>query len=219
MKKLIWASTAALVMLLTAGASPVAAAAGDTADSTATIKFHENTGPTTPIDPGDTDKETGMNGPLSLDLVPNLDFGDHAAKAMTKFDDAGPHKIQVTDSRSANTGWTVTLSAAVFTDGAGNDLTGATLSSDVAANKSGAVDGALDASIDTAGITSLAVSDLATDGTGVANIFTGAANTSSGTWQAIYDANQFHLTVPTGVQKAGTFTSQLTWTINDGPVQ
>ncbi|MCI1986107.1 MAG: WxL domain-containing protein [Lactobacillus sp.] len=217
-KSLLFTTLAAATILGGLGSLPVAAATGDTATSNATIKFTENEDKTTPIEPGDKDKPTDMKGPLSLDLVPGLDFGSHLTKQENTFTDGDTHKIQVTDGRSNNTGWNVTAQISDFKGAATNStLTGAKLSAG-AGTVQGAVNGALDPTIATTGVHSLAVTDL-DSASGAANIFSGDADKSAGTWQAQYDADAFKLDVPVTSQAADTYTATITWTINDGPAK
>ena len=219
MKKSLLVTTLVTATILGGlGSLPVSAAAGDNATSDATITFTENQDTTTPIEPGDNDKPADMKGPLSLDLVPNLDFGSNLTKQYNTFTDADTHKLQVTDGRSANTGWNVTASITDFTGAnTSKTLTGAKLSVGTGTVE-GAVNGALDSTIDNSGVHSLEVTDL--DATsGAANIFSGDTDKNGGTWQAQYAADAFKLDVPVTSQVADTFTATITWTINDGPVK
>lgn len=94
-----------------------------TADSDVSIQFTENLSPTSPVDPENPDLPgtgpgTGMLGPLSLDYVPDLDFGSHALTGREetfKTLNVTPY-IQVTDTRGTGEGWEVKASMSELTD-------------------------------------------------------------------------------------------------------
>lgn len=220
MKKLLWLSAFTLTMIAgSAHAHAVDAAETGPQTSTAQIEFTENNDVTPPIDNNNDDEETGMKGPLSLDMVPNLDFGQHVVKSATSFADTGEHRIQVTDSRAANDGWNVMLTVGEFTSG-GNTLTGATLTTGGDALVAAGVNNQIDTTIDNSGVHSVGLTSIAADGTQASRIFYGDnATTSTGTWQAIYANNteNFTLSAPATTQAVGTFTANLTWTISAGP--
>lgn len=110
-------------------------------ESHVTISFEENTGPTKPVNPVDPslpnppdggNNETGSNGPLSLDVVPNFAFGAQKITGNVETYESVNLKpyIQVTDTRGTGAGWKVTASLSSFTE-VGNSsevlLTSATL--------------------------------------------------------------------------------------------
>lgn len=89
------------------------------------------TPPVGPLDPIDPDNPgTGQLGPLSIDYVSNLKFGEHkiaggnmSYKALNK----DPY-IQVTDLRGAGEGWSLSAKMSNFVNEKNQVLKGATLS-------------------------------------------------------------------------------------------
>lgn len=67
--------------------------------------------------PGEPEEGTGDKGPLSLDYVPNLPFGNHAIEGKVQVMNTTNEKpfIQVTDLRGTNSGWNVSLQLSEFT--------------------------------------------------------------------------------------------------------
>lgn len=119
------------VALAFSAVTPIVSAEGQPS-SKATIEFNAPTEKVTPIDPGtlkpieDSEEPedpnypevTGQNGPLSLDFVSNLDFGeqkisnkDEVYQSTTE----APY-IQVTDLRGTGAGWNVQAEISPFTD-------------------------------------------------------------------------------------------------------
>lgn len=93
------------------------------AESPTGIGFQSDTNPTDPVDPIDpTDPGegpgTGMEGPLSLDYVPPLQFGIQEITGRVETYETTNLKpyIQVTDKRGTGEGWTVKASLSEFTD-------------------------------------------------------------------------------------------------------
>ncbi|QIK69831.1 WxL domain-containing protein [Erysipelothrix sp. HDW6C] len=121
---------AALAVLLTVSTVVSADENGGSETSTASVSFIANEGPTKPVNPIDptdpvlpeTDeenKETEMAGPLSLDVVPNLGFGQQKITGSIETYETTnlvPY-IQVTDTRGTMTGWTVSAQLTNFTSG------------------------------------------------------------------------------------------------------
>lgn len=91
-----------------------------------------NPNPPTPIDPTDPHNiGTGNTGALTIDYVPNIDFGTkkiaHGDQKYTA-KNANPF-IQVTDLRGTGAGWKLTANISKFTNDDGNkELKGAVLS-------------------------------------------------------------------------------------------
>lgn len=91
--------------------------------SEASIIFQANTNPTDPKDPtnpdnpGDPEGGTGMDGPLSIDHVPELTFGTRTISGgidVFKATNLIPY-IQVSDSRGTGAGWKVSAKIGEFT--------------------------------------------------------------------------------------------------------
>lgn len=161
MKKSAYTTLAATVLLtgMAFGASSVLA--DDTTDnsemhSKGTITYVRDESPTNPVDPTDpnTDKpviptdpddhENPKPGPLSIDYVSNLYFGEqkttgsemtyHAEldhmKDSTGKDIDRPNFVQVTDKRGSNAGWNLTVTQDSQFKNGDNELAGATLKLD-----------------------------------------------------------------------------------------
>lgn len=114
------------------------------ADSEASINFTPGDGspdvldPTNPEDEYTPDPEdesdpqdapTGESGPLTLDYVSSVAFGEQSIEAGTVTYDSTTLRpfVQVTDRRGTGSGWDVTASMSDFTDGEETTLPGATL--------------------------------------------------------------------------------------------
>lgn len=109
-----------------------AAIVNDPEESEATINFKEGTDipgvvdptdpeipwlPIEPTDPTDpTDPPTGQNGPLTLDYVSSVDFGEHEIEGKTAVYESTILRpfIQVSDRRGTGAGWNVTASVGEF---------------------------------------------------------------------------------------------------------
>lgn len=123
-------TTSAIVLATLVGSSSAALAAEY--KSNGSVEFIENTDPTNPVDPTDptvpvdpidpTDPEgpnPGTAGPLSIDFASSVVFGKNKISNanQTYFADAQelkdgrfvPNYVQVTDTRSGNLGWTLTV--------------------------------------------------------------------------------------------------------------
>ncbi|PEF42451.1 cell surface protein [Bacillus cereus] len=88
--------------------------------------------PTKPIDPTDPENPgTGNEGPLSIDYVSNIEFGEHELTSGTQVYNAkneNPY-IQVSDHRGTGAGWKLSATATEFTSVDGSKvLKGAELS-------------------------------------------------------------------------------------------
>ncbi|MDQ0363293.1 WxL domain-containing protein [Breznakia pachnodae] len=121
MKKIILLS--ALVLGVFAFSNKQVINAEEESTSTgATITFKgDNTDPTNPVDPTDPDNPgtgpgTGMEGPLSLDYVPEMTFGTQEITGNVETYDLTnlqPY-VQVTDKRGSGAGWKVSVSLTSF---------------------------------------------------------------------------------------------------------
>lgn len=202
--------------------------AESTGTSNATVNFIEDTSvpgvldpenPTDPFDPGDGDNDpTGNFGPLSLDYVSHLAFGEqivsledetYEAKTLHPF-------IQVTDRRSNPTGWSVTVKATPFADaGNTNLLAGATIQFSNGETLSDL--GAMYVAPTTTDFT------LTTDNQSK-NVVSANSNEGRGSWITRWfptspttTNDSVKLSVPGGIMKATSYTSTLTWTLSDTP--
>lgn len=133
-------------------AAPTFAATAGTTTSKGDITFTTDDGtaptnPTDPTDPGkpvtptDPDKPTPTTGPLRIDYISNIHFGEQIISGSdttykAKYDEVlkedgvtkkyVPTFVQVTDNRGSNAGWKLQVSNDQFAAGA-NELTGAVL--------------------------------------------------------------------------------------------
>lgn len=223
LKKFLTASAVAGVLL---GATTLA---GDVYavgphNSNATIKFTEPTddvevldpsNPSKPLDPqpdeGETGGKTGDTGPLSLDYVTNLDFGEHdvsiAEETYTAKNSTQPF-TQVTDRRGTSTGWKLTVQAASFQSNGEDTLPGASLTFENGTTASNLND--LDAPQVNNPIN-------VTTGGNAVNVTVANVGQGRGTWVTRWSKDDVKLTIPQGTATEGTHTSQLTWTLSNAP--
>lgn len=137
----------AVTTLLSSSALALATTANaDTATSKNHIIFKAGTNPTSPLDPINPDKTdppvnpdpidpdnggTGNKGPLSIDYVSNIEFGEHEITSGTQIYNAQNENpfIQVSDNRGTGAGWKLSATASEFTNADGSKvLKGAELS-------------------------------------------------------------------------------------------
>ena len=96
------------------------------AESKSTVKtvVGETTEPTPPVDPTDPEKPnpdpevpgTGNTGPLTIDLVSNIEFGEQEIKEKEAIYNAKTEHpyVQITDRRGTGAGWTLKASIGEF---------------------------------------------------------------------------------------------------------
>lgn len=204
---------------------------GSKVTSNATIKFIPGDGITPPVDPDNpdnpedpsnpTDPEdpgnggTGEIGPLSLDYVSNITFGEQkisGADTVYEAKNTKPH-IQVTDTRGDKTaGWKLTATPTPFTgkDANGQDveLRGTELTL-----KNGQTD-------TTTGNTSAAptVNDVTLAGNAAVDVMVAAPDSGQGTWIDKYDSSNITLKVPAGSAENGVdYSSSIEWNLVSAP--
>lgn len=199
------------------------------------------TDPNNPDTPGEGNDNTGQNGPFTLDVVPNYNFGTHTVENQEKtyyalytsnattnkgkgvLDDkrlANPY-VQVTDLREENSGWNVTAQITDFKTTAGKVLTGAVLTMPTGTTHlAGDKD---DATTNPKPTTK----SIALNGTSQA-FMSAEKSAGIGTWMdymfennntAVDDAtdkNATSLYIPQG-NSAGDYSADLTWTLSDAP--
>lgn len=222
LKKFLTASAVAGVLL---GATTLAGDvyADGEHNSNATITFTEPddqvdvldpTDPSRPLTPKPGEGKTGDTGPLSLDYVTNLDFGQHdvsiAAKTYTATNENPQPFTQITDRRSTSTGWTLTVKADNFQNGGAATLPGASL-----AFKEGKA---------VSNLTNLTPPQVngninITTGGDAANVAVASTGQGRGTWITHWSKDKVELTVPQAAATQGAHTSRLTWTLTAGPQQ
>jgi hypothetical protein len=191
------AAAAALSLSFVAG-NKVSAATAGTQDSTAKIEL------TKPTD------GQGNDLGLTLNSAPSYDFGPQ------KIDASGEETYDATTTTGnlsvtnpgLATGWSVSVAAGTFVGDNGVNLKGATIQLD-AGKASGVVE-----------LPSTSAAKLsAADGTASQPVISADKNAAGDAYQGVgttIDDITAHLTVPAG-NVAGTYTSQLTWTLDDTP--
>lgn len=231
-------STALLSSVLVAGSLPAFAEVVNTENGTASIEFTENTEKPEIVDPVDPEKpldpqvpvdepdneDTENLGPLSLDVYPaRFDFGSNMVDMMGgEYESTltGIHYLQITDNRSDNHGWTVSVSRTEFED------TSATEERTLAATLTLPVGTARNSLIGAEATDTLTHSDAefeipaaAEDGSGAATILSASESNGKATSTYVWDASQEKLTIGKGAAKTGTFTSTVNWTLSAMPEQ
>lgn len=224
LKKFLTASAVAGVLLgATTLAGDVYADGGHSSNATITFREPDDQvevldpeNPNQPLTPkpdeDDTGGKTGDKGPLSLDYVTNLNFGQHdvsiAAKTYPATNENPQPFTQVTDRRSTSTGWRLTVKAAKFQNQNADTLPGASLTfkdGTAVSNLTNLTPPQVNGNINI------------TTGGEAANVATAAKGAGRGTWITRWDKNNVELTVPQAAATQGTHTSTLTWTLTAGP--
>ena len=169
-----------------------------------------------PVDPTDpTNPGTGQTGPLSIDYVSNIKFGEHKITGKDiayKAKNANPF-VQVTDLRGASDGWNLSAKMTEFKSG-NKVLRGATL-----AIKDGVVKAGSSSNISLAPTKS----DILFDNTESKTVMNAKDKGGRGTWLTIWSgtdqANEaIQLNVVAGTPEANTeYTSSITWELEDAP--
>ncbi|MFS7394404.1 WxL domain-containing protein [Carnobacterium maltaromaticum] len=171
----------------------------------------------TPIDSSDPEnKGTGQIGPLSVDYVSNLKFGQQKISGRTiayKALNADPF-VQVTDLRGSGDGWSLSAKMSPFTNKNNQELKGATLSMKNSMVKAGS----------TSNISLAPVkSDLLFDNQESKLVMNASNKGGRGTWLNVWsgteEANEsIQLNVLAGTPEANTeYTSSITWELEDAP--
>ncbi len=135
MKKNILKITAFSLIISGFAVAPIMAGEKeDSANSNATVSFKapDVTDPVKPVDPTDPTKpldpvdpgdghETGSKGPITIDYVPHLAFGEVEIDGTTKVVDATSVKpyVQVSDRSATGKGWTLSAKMGDFVTGKG----------------------------------------------------------------------------------------------------
>lgn len=220
-KKLVTTTLATLLLVTMFSFSAVAAPLAPE-DSDVDISFEAGTDPVNPVDPENPEEETGgpgtgQPGPLSLDFVPELGFGDaHQVSTTTKnypTITARPY-IQISDLRGTGSGWKVTASLSSFKNETSDTLNGAyiTLSNGEAVSAATGVAAPtpsqnvrLTSDDEDTPVITAAAETLAGRGTWVNRWFTPGGDT------------HITLTVPAAAATIGQHTAVITWTLHDAP--
>lgn len=242
MKKTAYSTLAATVLLtgFAFGASTVLAEEdGASMKSVGTISYVTDDSTVNPIDPMDPDPEKPITptdpddherptaGPLSIDYVSNLRFGEqkttgtdmiYHAQLDEIIDSEGenikrPNFVQVTDKRGSNAGWHLTVTQdGQFKSGA-NELAGAVLTLDNAT-----------LSTPNGGIEPTASQAIALTPGSASDVLDAKEDQGTGTWLNRFGADEEEgkssvtLSVPGKTKKVqGEYKTSLTWTLTDTP--
>ncbi|ALS02795.1 peptidase [Enterococcus silesiacus] len=170
------------------------------------------TDPTDPIDPSEPGGETGNKGPLTIDNVTPLEFGEHKlAGGESIYSSTSEHpNVQITDSRGEGKGWTLQITSSQFTDikDAKKTLKGAVLT--LPAGELKTIDGNVSGKPTTKEI------HLATDQPTAEVLMVAKDKTGMGTWEDLFNEENVTVKVPAG-NFSGEYVSTLTWTMLDTP--
>ncbi|MBC2175792.1 WxL domain-containing protein [Listeria booriae] len=215
------------------------AADGGTLGSKADVNFIPNDTITNPVDPTDPDgpgpitpvdpdHPAGTAGPLSIDYISNIHFGEQKISGNNEVYKAQldqikvgvdetikdvPNFVQVTDNRGSNAGWHLTVKQdGQFTNG-GSELTGAVLAFTNPTVNSASESDAPE------------VSDFALNPEGIASdVMNAEENEGMGTWVEMFGsdnqeaAESITLSVPGKTSKVpGKYEATLTWELTDTP--
>lgn len=212
--KLLFLSVATLATVgIVAVTNTTASAAPETTDVTTTLKA-PTTGTVTPpiVNPTVPGGTTDQEGPLSLDYVSPLNFGETeittTTQTLTAITAVNEHfGLQVTDTRGTGEGWKVDVGLSDFTgkNKVTNKIKGAELTLPVGTLTTGNAAG-----ITEAAPVSSTVSLIPAGATGT--IFAATTDKGMGTWFSEFDKAVTTLKIPAG-NLADEYTATLTWTL------
>lgn len=207
--------------LFLGGLSPVVHAGEKDAQTKGTVNFIENKEPTPPVvnpvkpdDPNDPnqdpDKPTNNTDALRIDLAPNFHFGEITlgSGTVSAENNRKNSNLQVTDSRGTLDGWQVSVKRSDFKNGEN------VLKNTVLNLTPGSVIDAKGNSTKLNGNVSKSVA-VNTDSN---IIFAASKGEGGGTYVQNFDANKATLVVDTNNALKGTYTSNITWTIQSDNV-
>ncbi|MEI5994502.1 WxL domain-containing protein [Candidatus Enterococcus mansonii] len=172
----------------------------------------ETTDPTDPIDPSEPGGETGNKGPLTIDNVTPLEFGEHKlAGGESIYSATSDHpNVQVTDNRGEGKGWTLQVTSSQFTDvtDVKKTLKGAVLTIPTGELKT--TEGNVSEKPTAKEV------HLTTDKPTAEVLMVATDKTGMGTWEDLFNAEKVTVKVPAG-NFSGEYVSTLTWTMLDTP--
>lgn len=210
--KIVPAVIATFVGVGVASATAVSAEEAGPAKSQATVEITpgDTTTPVPPID--ETDPPTGQVGNLTIDHVSSLDFGSFQLQSGTttltanQKSDKDPN-VQVTDKRGTGDGWTLTVAQTQeFKSAEGHTLAGAKLSLPAGNLLTTNINNK-----DNAPSTKAVVVNAEP------NVVMVAANGQGlGSWADQFARENTTLEIPAG-NYAGSYESELTWTLSNAP--
>ena len=203
-------------------------------DSEAEIEFTPGTGapevidptdPEEPYEPGPNDPEdppTGETGPLTLDFVSSVDFGENEIVSNAQIYESSTLRpfIQVTDRRGTGEGWSVTASASEF-EATVDEETKETLPGSVITFANGEV-----VSTSTSEAPNPVEQVVLRTGGDAAEVVTASVDSGLGSWvnrwfpsEEASTNDNVTLEVPAGAATAGQHTATIAWTLTDAPGQ
>ena len=168
----------------------------------------------------ENNNQTGQKGPLTLDLVPNFNFGTEAIKAEGNVLAVNKeHKlaVQVSDQRGTGAGWNLTLGLSDFVnlDQDASEkaavLKGISLATGIVSQKTTANNPNKESAPEMPEITLIPGEDDV--------IYQAAAEAGLGTWLGYFAENnqaKTSLTIPAG-NYVGEYAATLTWTLENAP--
>lgn len=165
-----------------------------------------------PVDPKDPENTgTGQTGPLSIDYVSNIKFGEHKISGKNisyKAINANPF-VQVTDLRGAGDGWSLSAKMTEFKSG-NKVLKGATLALQDGVVKAGSSSNVSVAPNKSDVLFNNGESEL---------VMSAVDKGGRGTWLTVWSGNKsIQLNVIAGTPEANTeYTSSITWELKDAP--
>lgn len=153
-----------------------------------------------------TGEVTFTAGDITLDEVPNFNFGQQQISTVNKdYDAQQQSKIQVTDLRGSSAGWNLTVTADKLTAGS-KELDGAQVS---LAN--GAIVNSSNETINAA--------DVTLTPTQAVKVMDAATNSGNGVTTGTWTPTDVKLFVPGSSTKSATkYSANLTWTLTDAPL-
>lgn len=161
---------------------------------------------TAPAPQNSTGKVTFTAGDLTLDKVPNFDFGTQQITAQDKdYDAQSQSAVGVTDLRGSSAGWTLTVTAGKLKAGA-KELVGSQVS-------------LANAAVTNSNGETVTASDTTLTPDQSVKVMNAAAGNGNGVTESTWQNTGVKLHVPgTSSKSAAQYTADLVWTLTDAPV-
>lgn len=189
-------------------------------EASVTLEAEDTVDPTGPVvEPTDPETETGNEGPLRIDMVPNFDFGIQKIGATSQAYPVIPGQnaeledfkvaAQVTDARGTGIGWNFEARISKeFTDAvASRTLDGAVLKLGTGELFTAADNATTIPSFVTAGMN---LNDA------LQPVMTADTDEGLGNWAVVFSAPDTTLTIPAG-SYAGSYTAEVEWVLSTTP--
>lgn len=221
---------------LTVMSTTVQAEVVNSIDSKATVTFKENKGVPSLINPDEPGESfeggggTNRTGPLSLDNVPVIEFGDDNEISATEKNYSAVSKdfspfVQVTDNRGTGTGWDLAASLSGFSS-VGQEADGETKKTlpgaEIILSDGEIVTNGSQSIRPTSGNSNDNIITLTEDSTA---IMSAGENGGMGSWAMVWSDTDvssgvnpnIQLKVPGGIAMEDTYTATITWSLTTGP--